>query len=108
MKPCGPTVPTVAWTDEEMAVATPKTRDPDTGRRWLARLALAVGLGACALLIAVAGTKTVAVLLLVAAGVVVMLVGGWWAVAHRGWVRVAGALLAVAAAVTVVIAQVRH
>src|SRR4051794_16931223 len=91
-----------------MTVAAPTTRDPDAGRRWLARLALAVGLGACVLLVAAAGTKTFAVLLLVIAGVVVMLVGGWWAIAHRGSVRVVGALLVVAAAVTVAVALVRH
>src|SRR4051812_26804966 len=87
---------------------TTTTAPADAGQRWMARLALLLVVAAGALLVAVAGTKTLALFALVAGGVVVMLVGAWLLVAHRGVVRALGAVLLVGAAATVVVAQVRH
>src|SRR4051794_5983189 len=76
-------------------------------RRWCAALALIAGLAAVVLVVAVAGTKTLALVLVLAGAIVVLLVGAWMVLAHRGIGRGIGALLILAALVTVVIGLVR-
>ncbi|MFC8447475.1 diacylglycerol/lipid kinase family protein [Kitasatospora sp. NPDC057223] len=71
--------------------------------RLLARLALACWLGALVALLAVSGPAGLLILAIGLAGLALGAAGTWWALSHRGAVRVAGALLAVAAPVAVVV-----
>jgi diacylglycerol kinase family enzyme len=63
----------------------------------LARLALLCAAGAVAVLAAVVGKGGALVLLAGLAGLLVVGAGTWWALAHRGVARAAGALIAVCA-----------
>jgi diacylglycerol kinase family enzyme len=77
-------------------LATGRRRVPrhaGVAQRWLARLALAVAAAAVLVLLAVAGAKS---LVLVAAGVgalILTLAGAWWALTHRGLLRLLAATL---------------
>ncbi|MFC7279375.1 diacylglycerol/lipid kinase family protein [Paractinoplanes rhizophilus] len=78
------------------------------GRRWLARLTFLAALAAVLLVLAGAGIRASIGLLLVSViGMAVMLAAGWWFLTHRGVVRWASAVVAVAAPVTVLIAYAR-
>ncbi|MEV6478398.1 diacylglycerol kinase family protein [Streptomyces sp. NPDC051576] len=71
--------------------------------RWAARLALAEGTAAAAVLLLFAGLRSVLLLGLGLAGTVVTVVGLWWALSRRGPARALGAVLACAAPLTVVV-----
>jgi diacylglycerol kinase family enzyme len=76
--------------------ATARPRAPghaSAAQRWLARLSLAVAAAAVLVMLAVAGAKS---LVLVAAGVgalVLTAAGAWWALTHRGVLRLLAATL---------------
>lgn len=78
-----------------------------TRARLQARLALACALGAVVALVAASGPGGLVVLVVGVAGAVLTAMGTWWALAHRGAVRVAGALLMVAAPVAVLVIYAR-
>ncbi|WP_371483049.1 diacylglycerol kinase family protein [Kitasatospora sp. NBC_00315] len=73
------------------------------GARVLARLALVCALGAAAVLPAASGPSGLLILAIGLAGLLVAAAGSWWALSHHGAVRVAGAVLALAAPVVVVV-----
>ncbi|MFJ1704988.1 diacylglycerol/lipid kinase family protein [Kitasatospora sp. NPDC088346] len=75
--------------------------------RLLARLALACLLGAVAVLVATSGPGGLLVLVVGVAGLAAAAAGTWWALAHRGAVRVGGTLLAVGAPVAVLVVYAR-
>ncbi|MCM2416849.1 diacylglycerol kinase family protein [Streptomyces sp. RKAG293] len=77
------------------------------GARLLARLSLLCGLAAVVILLAFTGAGGPLILLIGLAGLVVAAVGVWWALAHRGVVRGAGALLAVGAPAAVLVFYAR-
>lgn len=75
--------------------------------RWLARAALALGALAVALLIAATSLGGSLIALLVAVAALALAAAGtWWALTHRGLRRLGGALVAVAALVTMVVIYV--
>ncbi|MEU9048047.1 MULTISPECIES: diacylglycerol kinase family protein [unclassified Kitasatospora] len=71
--------------------------------RLLARLALLCLLGSPVALLVVSGRGGLLILAIGVAGLAVAAAGIWWALSHHGVVRVAGALLALAAPVGVVV-----
>jgi len=77
--------------------------DPIVQARRFARLALLCAAGAVAVLLAVVGTRGLLVPLVGLLGLAVAGAGTWWALAHRGVARAAGALLAVGAPVAVLV-----
>jgi len=77
-------------------------------RRWLAWLAMAAWATAVALVLAVAGTRTIGLVLAMFAAVVALLIAAWLAVAHRGLIRIVGVALGLAAAAGLVVALVRN
>lgn len=77
------------------------------GARLLARLSLLCALAAVAILLAFTGAGGLLILVIGLAGLVVAAAGVWWALAHRGVVRWAGALLAVAAPAAVLVFYAR-
>ncbi len=81
-----------------------ETQGPETGLGWaraLARLALLCVAGAVAAV--VAGTGHWFILLLGLVGLALAAAGLWWALAHRGFARLLGALLAITAPVGVLV-----
>jgi diacylglycerol kinase family enzyme len=71
--------------------------DPVTGQRWLARLSILLAVAAVALLIAVAGTRSITVVITAVLAACVMIAGAYWFLARRGalrWVALAVAALA--------------
>jgi len=73
-------------------------------RRWLARLALVAAAVAVLVVPLAAGFRqSVALLLVGLAGLALTAAGLWWALAHRGLVRVLAAALAIAAPLTVLL-----
>lgn len=77
------------------------------GARLLARLSLLCGLAAVAILLAFTGSGGPLILVIGLAGLVAAAAGVWWALAHRGVVRGAGALLAVGAPAAVLVFYAR-
>ncbi|MFF4169706.1 diacylglycerol/lipid kinase family protein [Streptomyces sp. NPDC001744] len=75
--------------------------DPVGAARWLARCALLAALAAVVVLLTALGGGGVLILVAGLAGLALSAVGVWWFLAHRGPLRLLGALLAVAAPVTV-------
>ncbi|MFK0105662.1 diacylglycerol/lipid kinase family protein [Streptomyces sp. NPDC091217] len=73
-----------------------------------ARLALLALLGSVLVLLVSAGLRSLLWMLVAMAAVAVAAVGTWWALAHSGWLRVTGALLAPAALVAVLALFVTH
>ncbi|MFE9493656.1 diacylglycerol/lipid kinase family protein [Streptomyces collinus] len=71
------------------------------GRPWWARLALAALVGSAVVPLVAAGLRSALWLLLAVAGVALTAVGVWWTLAHTGPLRLLGALLSVAAPLTV-------
>ena len=66
-------------------------------KRWLARLSLVLMLAAAAVLIALAGLRSLALVGIGALGVVAVVAGGYWFLAHRGaarWLALALVILA--------------
>ncbi|WP_234337126.1 diacylglycerol/lipid kinase family protein [Streptomyces xylophagus] len=93
-----------ATLNETGATREPERHGPDTGldaARALARLALLCIAGAVAAV--VAGTGHGFILLLGLAGLGLAGAGLWWALAHRGFARLLGALLAITAPVGVLV-----
>jgi len=81
----------------------------DRRARWMARLALLTAAAPVILLVAVAGVRaSLALLLIGAAGSAAMLAGAWWFLSHRGFARWAGAVVVVAAPVTVCLLYARQ
>ncbi|GGS97006.1 hypothetical protein GCM10010222_43420 [Streptomyces tanashiensis] len=84
-----------------------RTRGTDPGvdgaARLLARLAVLAAVGSLVVLLLALGDGGLEVVLAGLLGIVLCAVGLWWFVAHRGAVRLLGALLAVAAPVGVVV-----
>ena len=77
-------------------------------RRWLARASFALMLAAVALVLAVAGWRSVTLVLLAAVGVCAVLAGGYWFLANRGVRRWLALVLVVAAPVLILVAFVLH
>lgn len=75
--------------------------------RWAARAALVCALGAVAVLVAVVGAGGFLVVAIGLAGLALTAAGTWWVVSHHGAVRLAGALLVIAAPTAVVVAYAR-
>lgn len=73
-------------------------------RRWLARASFALMLAAAALLVAVAGWRSVTLVVLAAVGVGAVLAGSYWFLANRGLVRWLALVLVVAAPVLILVA----
>ncbi|MFD4867902.1 diacylglycerol/lipid kinase family protein [Streptomyces sp. NPDC058412] len=72
-------------------------------RRWAARLALAAGAAAIAVLVVFAGLGSLLLMVVGWAGLVLTAAGGWWLLTHTGWIRALAALLAIAAPLGVLI-----
>jgi diacylglycerol kinase family enzyme len=76
-------------------------------RRWLARASFALMLAAVALLLAVAGWHSLAMVAFAAIGVCAVLAGGYWFLANRGVLRWVALVLVVAAPVVILVAFAR-
>ena len=74
-----------------------------TARRWLARASFALTLAAVALLIAVAGWRSVTLVIFAAAGGCAIVAGGYWFLANRGVRRWLAAVLVIAAPVVILV-----
>src|SRR5208337_889285 len=77
-------------------------------RRWLARASFALMLAAAALLLAVAGWRSLTLAALAVIGVCAVLAGGYWFLANRGVLRWLALVLVVAAPVLIVVAFAWH
>jgi diacylglycerol kinase family enzyme len=73
-------------------------------RRWLARASFALVLAAVALVIAVAGWRSLTLVAFAVIGVCVVLAGAYWFLAHRGVLRWIALVLVVAAPVLILVA----
>ncbi|MER5492595.1 diacylglycerol kinase family protein [Streptomyces sp. NPDC002490] len=71
--------------------------------RWLARLAVLAALGVLVVLVAAWGEAGLVIVGIGLLGVVVCAVGAWWFLAHRGAVRLLGAVVAIAAPAAVLV-----
>ena len=76
-------------------------------RRWLARASFALMLAAVALLLAVAGWRSLTLAAFAVLGVCAVLAGGYWFLASRGVLRWAALVLAVAAPVLILVVFAR-
>ncbi|MET7510775.1 diacylglycerol kinase family protein [Streptomyces albidoflavus] len=74
-----------------------KGTEPGVAARWLARLAVLAALGSVAVLVWAVDDGGLEVVASALTGLVICAVGVWWFLAHRGVVRLLGALLAVVA-----------
>ncbi len=77
-------------------------------RRWLARASFALMLAAAALLLAVAGWRSLAMVALAVIGVCAVLAGGYWFLAHRGVLRWLALALVIAAPVLILVVFAWH
>jgi diacylglycerol kinase family enzyme len=77
-------------------------------RRWLARASFALILAAAALLLAVAGWRSLALVAFAVIGVCAVLAGGYWFLANRGVRRWLALALVVAAPVLILVAFALH
>ncbi|MFJ6940650.1 diacylglycerol/lipid kinase family protein [Streptomyces sp. NPDC101132] len=75
--------------------------------RWLARLALVCALGALVALVAAFGHSGLVIVVAGLAGVVLGAMGTWWMLSRRGWLRLGGGLLMVAAPLAVLVTFAR-
>src|SRR6201995_1326076 len=73
-------------------------------RRWLARASFALMLAAVALVIAVAGWRSLTLVAFAVIGVCVVLAGAYWFLARRGVLRWVALVLVVAAPVLILVA----
>ncbi|MFJ8622740.1 diacylglycerol/lipid kinase family protein [Kitasatospora sp. NPDC093550] len=87
---------------------TPQRRSADRTARVLARCALLAAVGAVVVLLVALGDGGLEVVAFGFLALVVWAAGVWWFLAHRGPVRVVGALLAVAAPAGVVVLFAYH
>ncbi|MEV6104257.1 diacylglycerol kinase family protein [Streptomyces sp. NPDC051940] len=71
-------------------------------RRWEARLAIGAALAAVVLPLAVAGFKSLALFAVGLSGLAIGAAGAWWALSHRGPIRVLAVALAAAAQAAVI------
>ena len=76
--------------------------------RWVARASFALVFAAAALLLAVAGWRSVTLVVLAAVGVCAVLAGGYWFLANRGVLRWLALALVVAAPVLILVAFALH
>ncbi|MCX5151028.1 diacylglycerol kinase family protein [Streptomyces sp. NBC_00320] len=72
-------------------------------RRWTARLALATGLAALAVLVVFGGLASLLLMAVGWAGLVLTAAGVWWMLTHTGWIRVLAGLLVVIAPLAVLL-----
>lgn len=72
-------------------------------RRWAARLALAAGVAAVAVLVVFAGFASLLLMGAAWAGLVLTAAGAWWMLTHTGWIRALAVVLMVAAPLTVLV-----
>ena len=79
-----------------------------TTRRWLARASFALMLAAVALVLAVAGWRSLALVAFAVIGVCAVLAGGYWFLANRGLVRWLALVLVIAAPVLILVAFALH
>ena len=79
-----------------------------TARRWLARASFALTLAAVALLIAVAGWRSLTLVIFAVAGGCALVAGGYWFLANRGVRRWLAAVLVVAAPVVILVSFALH
>ena len=79
-----------------------------TARRWLARASFALMLAAVALVIAVAGWRSLALVALNVIGVCAVLAGAYWFLANRGVLRWMALVLVVAAPVLILVTFALH
>ena len=77
-------------------------------RRWLARASFALMLAAVALVLAVAGWRSLTLVVFAAIGVCAVLAGGYWFLANRGVLRWLALVLVVAAPVLILVAFAWH
>ncbi len=77
-------------------------------RRWLARASFALMFGAVALLLGVAGWRSLALVAVAAIGGCAVVAGGYWFLAHRGVLRWTALALVVAAPVFMLVMFARH
>ena len=77
-------------------------------RRWLARASFALMLAAVALVLAVAGWRSLSLVAFAAVGVCAVLAGGYWFLANRGVLRWVALVLVVAAPVVILVAFAWH
>ena len=91
--------------DGEQQTPLRSPREPTiTGtRRWTARLALLITTAALFTPLIFAGLRSLVLLAIGAVGLSVIAVGIWWALSHRGAVRIAGVAMAVLAVAAIVI-----
>ena len=92
--------------DQETPLRSPGEPAITGSRRWTARLALLITAGALITPLIFEGFRSLILLAIGAVGIGVIAIGLWWALSHRGAVRVAGltvAVLAVAAIVAIFI-----
>ena len=75
-----------------------------TSRRWLARASFALMFAAVALVLAVAGWRSLTLVAFAVVGVCAVLAGLYWFLANRGVVRWLALLLAVAAPILILVA----
>jgi diacylglycerol kinase family enzyme len=79
-----------------------------TTRRWLARASFALMLAAVALVLAVAGWRSLTLVAFAVIGVCAVLAGGYWFLAHRGLLRWLALVLVIAAPVLIVVTFAWH
>ena len=79
-----------------------------TTRRWLARASFALMLAAVALVLAVAGWRSLALVALAVIGVCAVLAGAYWFLANRGVLRWMALVLVVAAPVLILVTFALH
>ena len=77
-------------------------------RRWLARASFALMLAAAALVLAVAGWRSLTLAAFAVIGVCAVLAGGYWFLANRGVLRWAALVLVIAAPVLILVAFAWH
>ncbi|MFJ7154401.1 diacylglycerol/lipid kinase family protein [Streptomyces sp. NPDC101118] len=96
-----------------MALSPPAGTGGSTGTgtsaraRWSARLALVCALGALVALVAAFGHSGLVIVVAGLAGVVLGAMGTWWMLSRRGWLRLGGGLLMVAAPLAVLVTFAR-
>ena len=79
-----------------------------TARRWLARASFALMLAAVALVLAVAGWRSLALVAFNVIGVCAVLAGAYWFLANRGVLRALALVLMVAAPVLILVTFALH
>jgi diacylglycerol kinase family enzyme len=80
----------------------------EVNRRWLARAAFALMAAAVALVLAVAGWRSLTLTLFAGLGVCAVLAGGYWFLANRGVLRWLALVLVVAAPIGILVAFAWH